>query len=156
MVSQVCHAAANPNMELSDAVRGRLHRKCPGAYLGGECGCPCHTGGNRPRLSDAEKASLRPGMDTRVFARTASEKAEKRADVDSRGYPDLDGPPTRNQYLAPTAGGHCECGCGAPVARRFKPGHDAKLKSRLRRELESRDQAARQRAADELDRRGWL
>lgn len=35
----------------------------------------------------------------------------------------------------------CDCGCGAeiPVARRirFKPGHDAKLKSRYAKEIQS-------------------
>jgi predicted nuclease with RNAse H fold len=44
----------------------------------------------------------------------------------------------------------CECGCGDPVKRRFLPGHDAKLKSRLLREVRA-GQAARER----LVRLGW-
>ena len=45
----------------------------------------------------------------------------------------------------------CGCGCGALVSREFRPGHDAKLRSRLLREMASSDAA---RA--ELQRRGWL
>lgn len=45
----------------------------------------------------------------------------------------------------------CECGCGALVSRQFRPGHDAKLRSRLLKEMASSDAA---RA--ELQRRGWL
>jgi hypothetical protein len=44
----------------------------------------------------------------------------------------------------------CECGCGRPVRRRFLPGHDAKLKSRLIGEVRTGDAA---RA--ELSRLGW-
>jgi hypothetical protein len=45
----------------------------------------------------------------------------------------------------------CECGCGALVSRQFRPGHDAKLRSRLLKEMASSDAS---RA--ELQRRGWL
>lgn len=51
----------------------------------------------------------------------------------------------------PTTGNLCECGCGEPVARRFLPGHDAKLKSRLRREA----RAGSADAMAELLRRRW-
>src|SRR5205814_8291681 len=44
----------------------------------------------------------------------------------------------------------CECGCGAPVRRRFLPGHVARLRSRLLREVRAGDAARR-----ELDRLGW-
>jgi hypothetical protein len=44
----------------------------------------------------------------------------------------------------------CACGCGAPVRRRFLPGHDAILKSRLLREVR-----AGEAAAGELRRLGW-
>jgi hypothetical protein len=44
----------------------------------------------------------------------------------------------------------CECGCGAAVSRRFLPGHDTKLRSRLLRELRAGERARR-----ELDRLGW-
>jgi hypothetical protein len=45
----------------------------------------------------------------------------------------------------------CECGCGEPVRRRFLPGHDAILKSRLVREAKAGDAAWR-----ELRRLGWI
>lgn len=45
---------------------------------------------------------------------------------------------------------HCDCGCGAVVRARFLPGHDAKLKSRLLREV-----ATGQEAAATLRRLGW-
>jgi hypothetical protein len=52
----------------------------------------------------------------------------------------------------------CECGCGRPVRRRFLPGHDAKLRSRLLNEaragLAARKELARlgwKRALDSLD-----
>jgi hypothetical protein len=44
----------------------------------------------------------------------------------------------------------CACGCGAPVRRRFLPGHDAILKSRLLHEVR-----AGEAAAAELRRLGW-
>ena len=44
----------------------------------------------------------------------------------------------------------CACGCGEPVRRRFLPGHDAILKSRLLREMRAGDDAR-----DELRRLGW-
>ncbi len=50
----------------------------------------------------------------------------------------------------PTAARPCECGCGAPVRRRFLPGHDGILRARLRKAVrEGREAEA------ELDRRGW-
>lgn len=45
----------------------------------------------------------------------------------------------------------CGCGCGALVSREFRPGHDAKLRSRLLREM-----ASSSSARAELQRRGWL
>jgi predicted nuclease with RNAse H fold len=44
----------------------------------------------------------------------------------------------------------CECGCGAVVSRRFLPGHDAKLRSRLIREMR-----AGEAARAEMRRLGW-
>jgi hypothetical protein len=40
----------------------------------------------------------------------------------------------------------CECGCGAPVRRRFLPGHDAKLRSALLRAEASGKSASRRLA----------
>jgi len=45
----------------------------------------------------------------------------------------------------------CGCGCGAPVRRRYLPGHDAKHRSRLLAEM----RAGNGLAADELQRLGW-
>ena len=45
----------------------------------------------------------------------------------------------------------CECGCGSPVRRRFLPGHDARLRSRLLAQARAGDAA---RA--ELEQLGWL
>jgi predicted nuclease with RNAse H fold len=44
----------------------------------------------------------------------------------------------------------CGCGCGALVSREFRPGHDAKLRSRLMKEM-----ASSPAARAELERRGW-
>lgn len=48
--------------------------------------------------------------------------------------------------------GHCGCGCGSPVRRRFLPGHDAKLKSALLTSWRSGDPEAGRR----LGELGWL
>jgi len=45
----------------------------------------------------------------------------------------------------------CGCGCGAPVRRRYLPGHDAKHRSRLLAEMRGGSGVA----ADELQRLGW-
>lgn len=49
----------------------------------------------------------------------------------------------------------CECGCGAEVARRFKPGHDARLKGRLLRAAKSNRSWEREAAVNELVERNW-
>ena len=46
----------------------------------------------------------------------------------------------------------CGCGCGVPVRHRYLPGHDAKHKSKLFRDMRNGDGAA----AEELRRLGWL
>lgn len=51
----------------------------------------------------------------------------------------------------PPTGRKCRCGCGSPVARRFLPGHDAKLKSYLVKEA----RAGRAAARAELRELGW-
>jgi len=69
------------------------------------------------------------------------------------------GPPPAVREEAPSprpvAVHPCECGCGLPVRRRFAPGHDAKLKSRLKRAAQSPDPMTRIAAVAELERRGW-
>ncbi len=62
--------------------------------------------------------------------------------------PDGDGPV--HEAFRPPAPRLCECGCGRPVRRRFLPGHDAKLRSRLVAEARAGDAARR-----ELRRLGW-
>lgn len=59
--------------------------------------------------------------------------------------------PVHRDNGSPPTGRKCRCGCGAPVARRFLPGHDAKLKSRLVKEARNGSEAARQ----ELREEGW-
>lgn len=49
----------------------------------------------------------------------------------------------------------CGCGCGATVNRRFKPGHDAKLKGRLLRGTRSAHWATREKAVAEMVEWGW-
>jgi hypothetical protein len=49
---------------------------------------------------------------------------------------DNSGPVTKapGRAVAPTEPtGHGQCGCGSPVRRRFRPGHDAKLRAALER-----------------------
>jgi len=54
------------------------------------------------------------------------------------------------------ANGKCECGCGADVKRRFVPGHDAQLKSRLVNTVNTTNAWwERERAARALLDRGW-
>lgn len=45
----------------------------------------------------------------------------------------------------------CECKCGATVKKHFKPGHDARLKSSLRKAAKKGDSAA----IAELKSRKW-
>jgi hypothetical protein len=52
---------------------------------------------------------------------------------------------------SPPTGRKCRCGCGSDVKRRFLPGHDAKLKSRLVKEARNGSEAAR----EELIEEGW-
>jgi predicted nuclease with RNAse H fold len=52
----------------------------------------------------------------------------------------------------PGGGGTCGCGCGAEVRRRYLPGHDAKLKSRLLSAWRLGDPEAKER----LRELGWL
>jgi hypothetical protein len=49
----------------------------------------------------------------------------------------------------------CECGCGAEVKRRFKPGHDGRLKGRLLSEARSTQWWVRERAVLAMIDRGW-
>lgn len=49
----------------------------------------------------------------------------------------------------------CECGCGAEVTRRFRPGHDAKLKGALLTQTRSADWWVREAAIDALIERSW-
>ena len=50
----------------------------------------------------------------------------------------------------------CECGCGEQtLGGRFRPGHDAKLKSRLLRAARGTNKRTATKARAELKRRGW-
>jgi len=56
------------------------------------------------------------------------------------------------RLVASTSTGRCLCGCGAAVRRRFLPGHDATLKSRLLRA----HRAGHATATERLAELGWL
>jgi hypothetical protein len=51
----------------------------------------------------------------------------------------------------------CECGCRALTRKgsRFLPGHDAKLKSKLKKALKMGNANAKAKAKKELEARGW-
>lgn len=59
----------------------------------------------------------------------------------------------------PTQVRTCECGCGVAVARRFKPGHDGRLKGQLIRTIRAARQLADAKAEDAAIQRmaklGW-
>jgi hypothetical protein len=59
-------------------------------------------------------------------------------------------PPAEAVPPRSTAARLCECGCGAMARRRFLPGHDAKLRSRLVRTAREGSDARR-----DLERLGW-
>jgi hypothetical protein len=51
----------------------------------------------------------------------------------------------------------CDCGCGdATLGGRFRPGHDAKLKSRLLQQARGTNKRTATKARAELKRLGWL
>jgi hypothetical protein len=56
--------------------------------------------------------------------------------------------PVRQNTSHPPTGRKCGCGCGEPVARSFKPGHDARLKGRLVREARNGSEEAKQNLRD--------
>ena len=51
----------------------------------------------------------------------------------------------------------CECGCGAMAkpGSKFLPGHDMKLKSALRKDYHTGNAKAKEKANNELTKRGW-
>ena len=57
----------------------------------------------------------------------------------------------KSKKKPPEANNLCGCGCGALVKRLFKPGHDAKHKSKLRKAAEEGNENAKK----ELQERGW-
>lgn len=67
----------------------------------------------------------------------------------------LDQAAKRVASLRRSSSGNCEC-CGAPTkGGRFLPGHDAKLKSRLRRQRAYGTPEQQESARTELASRGW-
>lgn len=49
----------------------------------------------------------------------------------------------------------CECGCGEPVRRRFRPGHDGRLKGRLLRQAKDTRWWIREKAVTTMIDNGW-
>lgn len=62
---------------------------------------------------------------------------------------------TKTQTTSPQAPKTCLCGCGAEVARRFLPGHDARLKGALKRQAVSRCGLVREPAIRRMLELGW-
>jgi len=57
--------------------------------------------------------------------------------------------------MATTTTQACGCGCGEPVTRRFKPGHDARLKGTMLRLFRSGEKAKVATAKDVAAENGW-
>lgn len=64
---------------------------------------------------------------------------------------------SKRKAVATTDPKPCECGCRAVTRRgsRFLPGHDAKLKSKLRNAAKKGNANAKVKAKKELKSRGW-
>jgi hypothetical protein len=127
--------ASSRTIALLEAARSELHGGCPGAFRTPDgavhpCGCHCHADVN---LAEASKSAALPVLD---FPPTEPARALSVA---------------QRRPLVASQSGFCECGCGDRCARRFLPGHDAKLKSRLSKEATAGDLSA----ATEIQRRGW-
>lgn len=90
--------------------------------------------------------------DSAERARRIRREAELiRAGVPTDEIDEFERPQERRPRLPRPTTGQCEC-CGEPTrGGRFLPGHDARLKSRLRKAAKGGDQEA----AAELETRGW-
>lgn len=67
-------------------------------------------------------------------------------------------PPTPAEQVSPppkVGVNLCGCGCGTPVVRRYRPGHDARHKSNLVATLAHPHPMVAYRAAELLDELGW-
>jgi hypothetical protein len=49
----------------------------------------------------------------------------------------------------------CLCGCGEPVARRFKQGHDQRLKGQLQRQARTGTPGEKRSAKAQMRKLGW-
>lgn len=116
MKTEDCELATSEHVALNRGTTELLHRNCPGAFQDpkGEvhrCDCECHGSTPTPSMHLVN-------LPVRTMPVSRPEPA-----------------PAHQDRPAPrTAGGRvCECECGEPVSptARFRPGHDAKLKSRL-------------------------
>lgn len=143
MKTHDCSLACNDSIAITNDMRDRLHMRCPGAYRTsasgalGWCDCLCHDDQTRDEgaMRSMELPLISEGA---VYGHSPSPGEKDRPEA-------LVAPPR------PATGRQCGCGCGSPVARRFLPGHDAKLKSRLVKEARSGSKAAR----ENLREHGW-
>lgn len=121
-----------------------MHSRCPGAFRRPDgvveaCDCGCHHS-NPIDLVAAAKGRL-PVLDPSPEGQPAGGDSRP-----EKGQKEASKTPSR-----PGVGRRCEC-CGAGSRSRFLPGHDAKLKSKLFKQAKT----GSDRAALELELRGWL
>ncbi len=135
MKTEDCDLATSRHVALNKATIESLHTMCPGGFRDMDsnvhhCDCDCH--GQQPRDLDV---ALLPVRTVPV----------------SRPEP----VPVRQDRPAPVTGTgrRCLCECGEEVSAtaRFRPGHDAKLKSRLLKKARAGSIEARL----ELHALGW-
>lgn len=140
-----CGVATNKAIHTSSETRDWLHAKCPGAMYdeAGDfhwCDCPCH----HTLVRDEAVARLQSLPVVPVTVPVAEPSAADR----NRSVP----------VNVPSVGTRvCGCGCGAQVGpkARFRPGHDAKLKSRLVALARHGDSHQALLAREQLEALGW-
>jgi hypothetical protein len=61
----------------------------------------------------------------------------------------------KTKTKAVTPSNTCKCGCGEPVTRSFKQGHDARLKGRLLRQYRTGTAGEKRSALAQARKLGW-
>lgn len=140
MRTEDCELACSTAIALNQKTIDKLHAGCPGGFRDPEgwahpCDCKCHAG----VILDLNADSVLP-------VRTVPVSAP--APVD---------PPQNRAAPARAGGRRCLCGCGEEVSptARFRPGHDAKLKSRLVADAREGINPTADLARRRLEELGW-
>lgn len=126
-----------------------FHDQCTGPGTC-DCGCvesifpACRECGRTAKLrADGKCVDTGLCAATIIAAINAPRLAKEAKAAKAAATPKAEKAPKRPRTTAPAAkGGVCLCGCGAAVARRFLPGHDAKLASRMLAAVKAGDSAA--------------